>query len=156
MADAQDFIKEDNMKIIHNVNGPYRFNYDRRRQFVVITYTDGSHTSKSYPRYIVEQYIGRPLTADEDIHHIDGNPENNEISNLQIVDRIKHRSKHAEKHHFEDSIEVCVICGLSFNYTAKRKRDYYHNTGKLYNENPTCSKVCQCKFARKEQLRRNS
>lgn len=144
------------LKIIHNVNGPYKFNYDSRRQFVVITYTDGSKRSISYPRYVMEQYLGYPLPANKDIHHKDGNPENNNIDNLEIVDRIEHRVRHSTKYNFVDTIENCVVCGKEFLYSAKCKSNYKHNTGKTFNENPTCSKVCQCKFARKEQLRRDS
>ena len=144
------------MKDVHNVNGPYPYSYDKRRKFVVITFDDGSKKSVSYPRYVMEQHLGHPLPANKDVHHKDENPSNNDISNLELVDRIKHRRDHSTKHSFEESTETCVICGKQFVYTVQRKRDYFHNTGKLVNDNPTCSKVCQCKFARQEQLRRNS
>jgi len=35
-------------------------------------------------RIIVENFIGRVLTNEEKIHHIDSNKENNKISNLMV------------------------------------------------------------------------
>lgn len=35
-------------------------------------------------RYVMEQHIGRYLTPKEIVHHIDGNPSNNAIENLQL------------------------------------------------------------------------
>lgn len=143
------------MKKIHNVNGPYRFDYDPRRSFVVITYENGSKVSKSYPRYLVEQKLGRQLSTNEEVHHIDGNPDNNDLSNLLVINGTLHRHNHC-KYKFYSSTEKCVVCGKSFEYTERKKRNYYYNTGKFVNKNPTCCRQCQLKFARMEQLRRDS
>jgi hypothetical protein len=35
-------------------------------------------------RYVMEQHIGRPLLSGENVHHIDGNKINNDISNLEL------------------------------------------------------------------------
>lgn len=43
-------------------------------------------------RYIVEIAIGRPLSPTEDVHHIDGNKRNNNLSNLQVLDHGVHAS----------------------------------------------------------------
>jgi transposase len=42
-------------------------------------------------RYVMAKHLGRPLTTDEKVHHIDGNTKNNNIENLQLV--IKHHGK---------------------------------------------------------------
>lgn len=34
----------------------------------------------------MEQYLGRPLQSKEVVHHIDGNKQNNDISNLMLLD----------------------------------------------------------------------
>ena len=52
---------------------------------VVIVDDNGKHTSKSYPRFLVEQNIGRELLPNEDVHHKDGGVTNNNINNLEII-----------------------------------------------------------------------
>lgn len=47
-------------------------------------------------RKVMESHLGRPLRTEEHIHHIDGNPANNSIENLQILSNSKHRKTHAK------------------------------------------------------------
>ena len=47
-------------------------------------------------RYTMQKHIGRKLKTEEMVHHIDGNPENNDIKNLQIVSRAEHKRIHDE------------------------------------------------------------
>src|SRR5690606_12837150 len=54
------------------------------RVFLVIVYTDGSRKSMSNARYIVEQALGRELTDDETVDHIDEDYENDNVSNLGL------------------------------------------------------------------------
>ena len=44
----------------------------------------------SYPKYLMECHLGRYLLENETIDHIDGNYLNNDISNLQFIDRTEH------------------------------------------------------------------
>ncbi len=46
-------------------------------------------------RYVMEQELGRSLESQEDIHHIDGNRQNNSIDNLILF---KNRSEHLKYH----------------------------------------------------------
>jgi hypothetical protein len=39
---------------------------------------------------MMEQHLGRKLSNEEIIHHIDGNPQNNTIDNLQITSLTEH------------------------------------------------------------------
>jgi len=54
-------------------------------------------------RKVVEESLGRKLTKEEVIHHIDGNKTNNIIKNLFITENSEHRKLHAslEKIAFE-------------------------------------------------------
>jgi len=47
-------------------------------------------------RVIIEAAIGRRLSRDEVVHHIDMNKKNNHINNLFLTDRIKHRGLHQQ------------------------------------------------------------
>ena len=47
-------------------------------------------------RYIMEQILGRKLTKDEVVHHIDGNKLNNDPSNLQVMSRAEHTRLHSK------------------------------------------------------------
>lgn len=49
-----------------------------------------------YHRYIMEQYLGRQLTKDERIHHINGIKTDNRIENLELI---KNQSEHMKNHH---------------------------------------------------------
>jgi HNH endonuclease len=41
-------------------------------------------------RVIVEEHLGRPLTSNEVVHHIDHDPLNNDIANLQVMTGAEH------------------------------------------------------------------
>lgn len=45
-------------------------------------------------RYLVAKKIGRPLTRNEIVHHIDHNKENNSLDNLELTTRADHMRKH--------------------------------------------------------------
>ncbi|MGE3974544.1 MAG: HNH endonuclease [Bdellovibrionales bacterium] len=46
-------------------------------------------------RYIAKQKVGRNLTSDEHVHHINGNKTDNKIENLCLMDSEKHEHFHA-------------------------------------------------------------
>ena len=48
-----------------------------------VTQADGARYAFEH-RLVVARHLGRPLTEHETVHHIDGNKENNDISNLQL------------------------------------------------------------------------
>ena len=55
-------------------------------------------------RHIVEQYLGRPLRADEAVHHINGNRYDNRLENLQVMDRCEHsRLENLGREHSEET-----------------------------------------------------
>lgn len=62
----------------------YRYIWDKERHYMP------EHI------YIMEQHIGRRLTKDEVVHHIDFNRSNNCIENLQLMTRSEHSRLHRE------------------------------------------------------------
>jgi len=47
-------------------------------------------------RLVMEAHIGRKLTSQELVHHINGNRYDNRIENLRIVSRSEHKKEHKE------------------------------------------------------------
>lgn len=54
-------------------------------------YMRDSKTDKYIHRLVMEKYLGRELKTWEHVHHIDGNPQNNNIKNLQVLTNSEHR-----------------------------------------------------------------
>lgn len=52
-------------------------------------------TTRDQHRLVMESVIGRKLVRSEHVHHKDGNKQNNDISNLEILSS----SQHAKEHH---------------------------------------------------------
>lgn len=48
-------------------------------------------------RRIMEEHLGRKLTKDEVVHHINGNKSDNRIENLQVMSRGEHSSLHRKQ-----------------------------------------------------------
>ena len=84
----------------------------------------------SYPRILVEEKLGRPLKPDEDIHHIDGNPDNNDINNLEVIMHGEHQREHSTK--YFNTVEMCIICGTAFIMEGYA---YIIPSDKLFQEN---------------------
>jgi hypothetical protein len=72
-----------------------------------------------YHRYVASNKIGRWLTSDEHVHHIDGNKTNNDPNNLMIVDKHEHPS--IESYRIFGNIEMlhCIICGNIINIKSE-------------------------------------
>jgi hypothetical protein len=73
-----------------------------------------NHRGKVYRhRLVMEAHIGRYLTKDEIVHHKDEDPHNNDISNLEIMSRPKHKQHHWAK---DFTNVLCILCN-SKTYT---------------------------------------
>ena len=50
----------------------------------------GTRAKMRMHRYVMEHHLGRKLLPTEDVHHIDGDKTNNDISNLEVVTHGEH------------------------------------------------------------------
>lgn len=109
----------------------------------------------SYPKLLMEEKIGRKLEHNEEVHHIDGDPLNNDLSNLEIRLHGEHQKEHGTKY-FDKEIE-CTWCGKTFVWTGVQQRYHYGNFGRAECSKemlgkPFCSKKCIGEYGRKIQL----
>ena len=56
-------------------------------------------------RYVVAKHLGRCLTSEESVHHVDFDKLNNVIENLEVMSWEEHRRIHAET---KGSVEIVV------------------------------------------------
>lgn len=106
----------------------------------------------SYPKYLMELELGRPLLPNEDVHHKDGNPLNNDLSNLELRNHGEHQAEHSRK--YSDVTTFCRWCGKEILWTARQQRTF--NGNRQYEGKsstiPFCSPQCSGKYGRQMQL----
>lgn len=121
------------------VYGPYTRKEDNRKH-VIIVFEDGSRRTVSYPKFLMEQHLGRQLDPDlETVDHIDRDVTNDVISNLRVIDRVTHVKEDAKRR--EEQLEACVWCD---NIFALSKNQVNNRAKKL--AGPFCSRSCSGKY----------
>lgn len=125
--------------------GPYTRKDNGRKQLVIIK-EDGSHSSISYPKWLMEQFLGRKLEDWETVDHIDRDFTNDSLDNLRVINKKEHISddvKRVKKIKFN-----CVFCGMP----GERSPKDWDNNIKKGKSGPFCSKSCVGKYKRLLQL----
>lgn len=96
--------------------------------------------TRALHRVVAEQALGRPLRPEEIVHHIDGDPLNNESSNLAVVSRqehfLLHMIKETAKPWSEDEIARAADLyrsGMSIDSVAQMVGRSYYATRRLLN-----------------------
>lgn len=124
------------------VYGPYR--RKDGRQHVIVINDDGSRRTVSYPKWLVEQRTGRLLSSNETVDHIDKNIDNNDDSNLQVLDRAEHIALDVRRRKTPESL-TCSWCSRGFVPTRNQISTRSKNHGKF------CSKACSGKYGKHVQ-----
>ena len=123
-------------------------------------YDKKTHKVTSYPRFIMSNYLGRTLRPDEQIHHVDGDPTNNDINHLLALPEELHYFMHEHDYRkYYDKIAVCVWCGKEFLWTAYQQQKHAGNIHRKSRQNvtgPFCSRSCAGSYGHSEQLRRKA
>lgn len=132
----------------------YYIHQDKDGRIRIIWKTiNGSTTSMSYPKFLMEQKLGRKLLPDEDVHHIDENPLNNDISNLVIIKHGDHQKCHT-LYEYHDEYIKCDVCGSVFLWTKDEQMRYYYDIKAGRIRYRTCSNKCRSYAGRMRQLGR--
>lgn len=117
--------------------GPYKSN-DGHLFYIIRE--NGKSKSIWAHREIMEQHLGRKLSPDEVLHHIDGDKENNDLSNLAIMSVSEHMSHH---HPIVMCKFICPMCG---NEAIKKYADVKHNRRRGC-AGPFCGNSCAGKWS---------
>lgn len=133
------------------IRGPYVIQEGKQKGRKYMEYErDGKRHTKAYPRFLMEIHLNRYLTSDETIHHIDRDFNNNDISNLQILDSQTHRIKDALR--LVPQIIACPVCGIKFELRGKRLADALYKQ-RYGSRGPYCSNSCSGKGSHKPDLK---
>ena len=117
------------------VYGPY-FDSTGKRRIVRIVFFDGTSKTTANARYVLEQHLGRSLTPEEEADHIDENPLNDSIENLQVLAPLENKLKSITP--AKVWVGLCPVCGTEF---TKPLNKVSHNR-KQGKAGPFCGKSC--------------
>lgn len=132
------------------VYGPYKPRKSDRRVIVVLKFSDGTTKGTQYARYLMKLYLDRYLLEDETVDHIDGDPTNNSIENLRVVDRNVHCTNDVLRN--KDVIVKCTYCGKEF--TIKGGLISNRNRKDRYQSGYFCSRSCSGKYGKEIQQKK--
>jgi len=87
--------KECKKALVCNKEGSVKYKRGKGKGHILEYHPDHPQSKNGYiarHRLMVEQCLGRPLTLSELVHHIDFDPQNNEVSNFDVVTAKQHSS----------------------------------------------------------------
>lgn len=123
------------MKIVSKGDYDYTVVIDHPKRTIVGSYVLAH-------RHIMELSLGRYLSDDEVVHHINEDKKDNRIENLQLLSR----SEHSKLHTHVDQIEcICGYCGSVF-YLGPR--DYRQRLKRSTSKILYCDRNCWIKDPR--------
>ena len=126
--------------------GPYK--RQDGRQIVIVVENNGKRRTVSYPKWLMELQVGRPLDRDlETIDHIDSNIDNNNLDNLRIVPRDQHSGDDTRRVKLVEF--TCAWCDNKFERSPRLIRD----KARKNKAGPFCSRACAGKYSRALQLK---
>ena len=128
----------------------YIYVNNEARRCVTLKDSHGVTTGTTYARYLMAVKLGRFLTDQEEVDHIDNNKTNDDPNNLQILTPEQNREK--QRLHYLNNVQqkfdlACPYCGKDFTLT---ERDMGEKFYKHYTNNGSglifCSNSCKAKY----------
>lgn len=132
------------------VYGPYTSKIDGRQRVVIYSFEDNIRKTISYPKWLMEQKLGRELDPNlETIDHLDTDFLNNADGNMSIKDRVSHVTEDTRR--VEAFTLVCIWCNKTFK--TKRPGDRIR-ANRIGCAGPFCSRRCQGQYGAELQNNR--
>ena len=100
----------------------------------------------------MENYIGRVLAKNEIVHHINHNPYDCRLCNLKLMTKEEHKAIHEIE---QESLYIIFVCPECKNIFIKKIWNGYIYDKKKKQHNIFCSRSCNGKHGRKNQLKMN-
>ena len=116
------------------IYGPYTRPDSRKH---IVHYENGTRRTQSYPRYLMEQHLGRELRPEEHVDHINNDKTDNRIENLQLLTLAANNRKSAIP--ARTYIFLCPVCGKEAEIPYRR---YKANQIIQDKAGPYCSRSC--------------
>lgn len=123
------------------VNGPYTHTTGKLtgRKYVNVIYDDGKRTTMLYSRWLMQESLGRDLLPSEYVDHVDEDPTNDALGNLQLLSNSENAKKTARLRRNVTYVTItCPVCG---DAAVKEKRNVDHNR-KQGKSGPYCGRRC--------------
>lgn len=117
-----------------------QFHKDNNTGYWVNTST-GKNIRLHRERLRIELGLTQEQMKRYDVHHIDGNKDNNDIHNLQLINKVKHATIHAKTQVNEKIIKVCEYCG-----------EEYQSSSNVAHKQRFCSAKCKARYRRANGL----
>jgi len=121
------------------------------RQRIQIKYEDGRYSVMSYPKYLMECFLGRKFNVDETVDHIDCNPLNNDLVNLRVISQSKHAKLDCKR--LKLQVFICPLCCKQFSLVGKQLHKAIANR-KQGKAGPFCSRRCAGIYSTNLQYKR--
>ena len=128
----------------------YLVKNSENRDTVILFNSSSDRSSTQYARYLMAVSLQRYLTDDETVDHIDGNKNNNDLKNLQILSKGDNIRKSSKK---PDYICVCPICHKTF-IVPRKKASGIVAKKKILSGTKCCSRQCGYKQVSKTLMGR--
>lgn len=133
------------VSIAEKVFGPYK--RQDGRQIVIIRQDNGASRTVSFPKYLMEQHLGRPLHPDkETVDHLDCNYNNNDLSNLRVVPRAEHSADDTRR------VKLIKLKCLQCDKPVERSPRLLRDKSKKGKTGPFCGRSCAGRYSRALQL----